>query len=90
MPTTRLSIGQFSQMSYLSVRTLRRYHASGLLEPAHVDPATGYRYYRADQLPAAQVIRRLRSLDMRFLTTAPNPAGHFRVEVGWPIFRTAS
>jgi DNA-binding transcriptional MerR regulator len=79
MPATRLSIGQFSQMSYLSVRTLRRYHASGLLEPAQVDPTTGYRYYRADQLPAAQLIRRLRSVEMpldevRDVLAAPDAA----------------
>jgi DNA-binding transcriptional MerR regulator len=79
MPATRLSIGQFSQMSYLSVRTLRRYHAAGLLEPAQVDPATGYRYYQADQLPAAQLIRRLRSVQMpleevRDALAAPDPA----------------
>lgn len=61
---TTLSIGDFSRMSYLSVRTLRRYHESGLLVPVRVDSSTGYRYYSADQLPAAQVIRRLRTLQM--------------------------
>lgn len=51
-------------MTHLSVRTLRRYHESGLLEPASVDPASGYRYYSADQIPTAQVIHRLRELDV--------------------------
>ena len=51
-------------MTYLSVRTLRRYHESGILEPAHVDSETGYRYYTSDQLPTAQLIRRLRTVDM--------------------------
>jgi DNA-binding transcriptional MerR regulator len=59
-----LSIGEFSQITHLSIRTLRRYHETGLLEPAHVDIQTGYRYYTVDQVPAAQVIRRLRELDM--------------------------
>ncbi len=59
-----LSIGEFSRMSQLSVRTLRRYHRDGLLEPATIDPATSYRSYTTDQLPAAQVIRRLRDLEM--------------------------
>lgn len=36
----------------------------GLLEPDQVDPDTGYRYYAPDQIPAAQIIRRLRDLDM--------------------------
>jgi DNA-binding transcriptional MerR regulator len=59
-----MSIGEFSRLTHLSVRTLRRYHDGGLLEPATVDPATGYRYYSADQIPTAQVIHRLRQLDV--------------------------
>jgi DNA-binding transcriptional MerR regulator/effector-binding domain-containing protein len=59
-----LSIGDFSRMTQLSVKTLRHYHEVGLLEPARVDPATGYRYYAPEQLPTAQVVRRLRGLDM--------------------------
>ena len=54
----------FSRVTHLSVRTLRRYHDAGLLEPATVDPASGYRYYTADQIPTAQVIHRLRELDV--------------------------
>lgn len=59
-----LSIGEFATVTRLSVRTLRRYHADGLLEPATVDPFTGYRYYAPEQIPAAQVIHRLRELDV--------------------------
>jgi DNA-binding transcriptional MerR regulator len=59
-----LAIGEFSRLTHLSVRTLRRYHDAGLLEPATVDDATGYRYYNADQIPTAQVIHRLRELDV--------------------------
>ena len=59
-----LAIGEFSRLTHLSVRTLRRYHDAGLLEPATVDESTGYRYYSADQIPAAQVIHRLRELDV--------------------------
>jgi DNA-binding transcriptional MerR regulator/effector-binding domain-containing protein len=51
-------------MSHLSVKTLRHYHQVGLLEPAEVNPGTGYRYYLSDQIPTAQVIRRLRDLKM--------------------------
>ncbi len=51
-------------MTHLSVKTLRHYHEVGLLEPARVDARTGYRYYALDQLPAAQLIRRLRNLKM--------------------------
>lgn len=51
-------------MTYLSVRALRLYHEAGILVPVRVDSSTGYRYYDASQLPTAQVIRRLRDLDM--------------------------
>ncbi len=59
-----LSIGEFSRLTHLSVRTLRRYHDAGLLEPASVDGSSGYRYYDAGQIPTAQVISRLRELDV--------------------------
>jgi DNA-binding transcriptional MerR regulator/effector-binding domain-containing protein len=59
-----VSVGQFATMTHLSVKTLRHYHQVGLLEPVHVDPGTGYRYYSLDQLPTAQLIRRLRDLRM--------------------------
>jgi DNA-binding transcriptional MerR regulator len=59
-----LSIGDFSQITHLSVKTLRRYHEAGLLQPAEVDPHTGYRYYAPAQVPTAQVIRRFRELGM--------------------------
>jgi len=59
-----LTIGDFSRITHLSVKTLRRYHEAGLLEPARVDPLTGYRYYATSQVPTAQVIRRFRDLGM--------------------------
>src|SRR6201993_4852916 len=61
---TRVTIGDFSRASHLSVKTLRHYHEVGLLEPSEVDLDNGYRYYSEDQIPLAQVIRRLRSLQM--------------------------
>src|SRR5579864_5820491 len=59
-----LTVGDFSLATHLSVKTLRHYHEVGLLEPAAVNPDTGYRYYSAGQIPTAQVIRRLRDLEM--------------------------
>ncbi|MFF0342807.1 MerR family transcriptional regulator [Kribbella sp. NPDC004875] len=59
-----LTIGEFARATHLSVRTLRRYHESGLLEPASVDAFSGYRYYEAEQIPVAQVIHQLRELDV--------------------------
>ncbi len=72
-----VSIGDFSRMTYLSVKALRHYHDIGLLEPADIDPVTGYRRYRTAQVPSAQVIRRLRQLgmplpDVKAVLTAPD------------------
>jgi DNA-binding transcriptional MerR regulator len=64
-PSERLvSIGQFARASGLTAKALRHYDAVGLLAPAYVDPASGYRRYRADQVKAATLIRRLRGLDL--------------------------
>jgi DNA-binding transcriptional MerR regulator len=59
-----LTIGDFSRATHLSVKMLRHYHDIGLLEPADVDPGTGYRRYGTGQIATAQVIRRFRDLDM--------------------------
>ena len=76
--SARVTIGDFSRASHLSVKTLRHYHEVGLLEPSDVDPGNGYRYYAEDQIPVAQVIRRLRSLQMpvaevKSVLAAPDP-----------------
>lgn len=60
----RLPIGDFAKMTHLSVKALRHYHDVGVLEPAQVDPWSGYRFYEPDQIPVAQVIRRFRELGM--------------------------
>jgi DNA-binding transcriptional MerR regulator len=60
----RLTIGDFSRMTHLSVKALRHYHDIGLLEPVAVDRDSGYRLYDAGQVPTAQVIRRLKDLGM--------------------------
>ena len=59
-----LTIGEFSRITHLTVKTLRHYHDAGLLEPIQVDPRSGYRYYATTQIPTAQVIRRFRDLGM--------------------------
>lgn len=64
MATTLLTIGEFSRMTHLSVKALRHYHDVGILEPATIDPHSGYRSYEAGQVTSAQVIRRLRDLGM--------------------------
>lgn len=57
-----LKIGEFSKLSRVSIRMLRRYNEVGLLLPAETDPITGYRYYSEDQLPAAGRITALRDM----------------------------
>jgi DNA-binding transcriptional MerR regulator len=59
-----ISIGDFARMTFLSVKTLRHYHETGLLAPARIDPSSGYRYYDVSQVATAQVIRRFRDLDL--------------------------
>lgn len=60
----RLAIGDFSRMTFLSIKALRYYQDVGLLVPASIDSATGYRRYDVAQVATAQVIRRLRDLGM--------------------------
>jgi DNA-binding transcriptional MerR regulator len=62
--TTTVSIGDFARATHLSVKALRHYQEEDLLAPAEVDPDSGYRRYDLTQIPTAQVIRRLRDLDM--------------------------
>jgi DNA-binding transcriptional MerR regulator len=57
------TIGEFSKITGLSVKTLRFYHEEGLLVPTSVDDATGYRYYDGSLVEAARTIAFLKSLD---------------------------
>jgi DNA-binding transcriptional MerR regulator/effector-binding domain-containing protein len=60
----RLTIGAFSRLTHLSIKTLRYYHEVGLLEPAVIDPDSGYRYYRPGQAHSAHLVRRFRDLGL--------------------------
>jgi len=55
-------IGEFSQISKVTIDTLRHYDAIGLLKPANVDPFTGYRYYTARQLMVLHRILALKEI----------------------------
>ncbi|HYM68302.1 MAG TPA: MerR family transcriptional regulator, partial [bacterium] len=57
-----IKIGDFSALCRVSVKTLRHYDELGLLTPARVDPATGYRYYAASQLAVLHRILALKDL----------------------------
>ncbi|RIJ52086.1 MerR family transcriptional regulator [Clavibacter lycopersici] len=59
-----MGIGDFSRITHLSSKALRHYHREGLLVPRSVHPANSYREYHVDQVATAQLIRRLRALDV--------------------------
>jgi len=75
-----LSIGAFAARAGLSQKALRLYDRLGLLPPVRVDPATGYRRYRAAQLKQARLILLLREVGMplseigQLLSAAPGAA----------------
>ena len=73
-----VTIGEFSRLTHLTVKTLRHYHDQGLLVPYAVDGASGYRRYGVDQVPDALLIGRLRALDLpltevRRVLESPDP-----------------
>ncbi|MET9416147.1 MerR family transcriptional regulator [Streptomyces klenkii] len=59
-----MNIGAFARRVGLAPSALRFYADCDVLRPAHVDDATGYRYYAADQEPRAVLVRRLREAGM--------------------------
>lgn len=74
-----LPIGTFARLCRLTVKQLRHYDESGLLRPASVDPATGYRYYARNQVRQAMAIALLRRLDVPLAAIGQVLAGDDRV-----------
>ncbi|WP_229405393.1 MerR family transcriptional regulator [Micromonospora sp. NBRC 110038] len=58
------TIGDFARVGRVSVRMLRHYDSIGLLRPAAVDPHTGYRFYRAEQLRRLNRVIALKELGL--------------------------
>ena len=52
-----LSIGEFSEISHASIKSLRYYEKIGAFEPAFIDPDTGYRYYSINQIYSLNLVR---------------------------------
>ena len=74
-----LTVGEFSRLTHLPIKTLHHYHQVGVLVPIRVDPTTGYRHYAPEQVPSAHLARRLREVRMpldevRAVLAAPGPA----------------
>jgi DNA-binding transcriptional MerR regulator/effector-binding domain-containing protein len=83
-----LTIGAFARRSRLSPKALRLYDRLGVLTPAHVDQANGYRRYRESQLPTARLVAMLRRLDMPLaqvaeVVAAPGPRAADLVAAYW-------
>ena len=65
---TSITIGEFARRTRLSPKALRIYDELGLVTPARVDPDSGYRFYREDQVERARLVGQLRRLDMPLAT----------------------
>jgi PPM family protein phosphatase len=83
-----LSTGEFARASGLSRKALRLYDELGLLIPAQVDPATGYRSYDPAQLEQARLVAWLRRLGMplatiRLISTLPHVAAAKELAAYW-------
>jgi DNA-binding transcriptional MerR regulator len=59
-----LTISAFGRRVRLTPSALRFYDDCGLLRPAEVDGANGYRYYAPEQEPRAALLRDLREIDL--------------------------
>ena len=57
------SIGEFSRMTGLTVKTLRFYHEQEILAPSRVEFGSGYRFYAESKIETARVIASLRELE---------------------------
>ncbi|WP_433545676.1 MerR family transcriptional regulator [Streptomyces sp. CA-294286] len=58
------SIGEMARDSGLGVSALRFYDRAGVLVPAWVDPVSGYRWYRPEQMAEARLLAGLRRTGM--------------------------
>src|ERR1700690_1862273 len=70
-----MPIGEFSEHSGLSPKRLRSYATAGLLIPAAVDSASGYRFYSPGQLREARLIDALREAGMPLSPIRDLPRG---------------
>jgi DNA-binding transcriptional MerR regulator len=64
-------IGEFAQIAQVSSRQLRFYDQLGLLQPAHIEEANGYRYYSIRQLPRLNSILALKDLGLSLEQIGP-------------------
>lgn len=58
----RMSIGQMSKVSKVSIRSIRHYCEVGLIKPMFIDAHTNYRYFSYDQITSLLLIKDMRAL----------------------------
>ncbi|MEU8661789.1 MerR family transcriptional regulator [Actinoplanes philippinensis] len=76
-----LNIGAFASATGLTIPALRHYDEIGLLRPARVEPGSGYRRYRRDQIDEARLVCGLRAMGVpidEVRAVVGRPAGHVR------------
>jgi DNA-binding transcriptional MerR regulator len=81
------SIAEVARMAHTTSRTLRHYHAIGLLEPAFTGD-NGYRYYEREQLLRLQRILLLRELGIDLATVQRILAGQQDVAAALRLHQT--
>lgn len=57
------TIGEFSRITGLSLKTIRFYHEKEILIPCRVDAGTGYRYYDHNNVERARIITCFRNME---------------------------
>ena len=62
MGVNMLRIGEFVELSSITINMLRNYDKIGLLVPRYIDNASGYRYYDKEQLLQANQILALKEM----------------------------
>ena len=80
MENELLGIGKVASLSGLPVSALRFYDGAGVLSPWLVDPSSGYRFYRSEQIAQARLVAHLRRVglaldDIRAVVNEPTQAG---------------
>ena len=60
MENRMYTVGEFSRICQVSIKTLHYYDRIGLLAPLRVDPFSGYRYYGQTQIERMLLIARLK------------------------------
>ena len=75
----KLTIGEFSRLCRVTIKTIRHYEKIGLLTPEKVDRYSNYRYYSVGQMQRMLTIRQLKELgfSLEEIVTLFNDSSHF-------------